>query len=669
LILPYDSERSLTVIEQHAGELAGVLVEPVQSRNPMLRPGAFLHRLREVTARTGVPLIFDEVITGFRVKPGGAQEWFGVEADIAAYGKCVGGGYPVGVVAGAARYMDTVDGGRWQDGPGAPDAATTYIGSTFEMHPATIAGTLAMMAHLREAGPALQDRLTARTERMATALNAMFRREGAPIQVMNFGSVFRFAWKGNASYAHQPLAIEVFHFHLLLRGIYLWEGRTCFLSTAHTDADVAAVIAAATDAIAAMKDGGFVAVTPGPAVASVQAALLARAEAVPEGPDWTVAEDVELTGPLDVGRLRGSVSAVVARHEALRTVFRDGATARGAEPSLETADLIAERTSIAAWWQDRLAERFDLTAGPLVRFLLVRTADRLHHLVLRAHHVVSDGISMSVLLRELAAGYAGENLGAPARQYTDHVAHLAGRDVARHRAYWVEQFADVPSLPALAAASDEGARHFGRLDAKLTVHAKKAARALGSTLFQVLLTPYGLLTHERFGDDVVFGVPVAGRDYPGGETVVGYCADMLPIRSRLDRDGTVGHYHTALRQTVLDAFAHQLPLSDIKHLLADCAAVLPLRTVFNLDLAVPPPDFGGLSARFCPVPSRAAMVDLRFDLIEADDGILLTADYRREVHSARYVAQWTDRYIATLAAVVTAAPTTPVRDILKEAEC
>ncbi|KWV34407.1 type I polyketide synthase [Micromonospora rifamycinica] len=662
LILPYDSERSLSIIEEHAHELGGVLVEAVQSRNPGVRPGAFLRRLREITARTGVPLIFDEVITGFRVKLGGAQEWFGVEADIAAYGKCIGGGHPVGVVAGAARYLDAVDGGGWQDGPGQAVPETTYIGSTFENHPATVAGTLAMLHHLREQGGALQDRLNAETDYLVTTLNTMFRREGAPIRVLHYGSLFRFTWKGNASYAYQPLAMEVFHFHLLLRGIYLWEGRTCFLSTAHTRADVERVVTAATEAVLAMRDGGFLTDEVPPRVAPAQAALLARSAAAPQDPDWTVAEDVELSGPVDVAALRRAVAGVVDRHEALRVVFRDGRPERGAPPELEVVDLDGTGLSYQQWWQQRLAEPFDLATGPLTRFFLVRSGDREQHLVLYAHHLVSDGISMTVLLDELAAGYDGTGPTEPALQYTDHLARLALRDVAGGREYWRTALAGVPPYTAPAGQRDAGDRHFGILDAELTAAVHKAAREYGSTPFQVLLTAHGLLAHHRFDtDDLVIGVPVAGRDYPRGVSVVGYCAEMLPIRSRLDAAGTVQDYHRALRQSMLAGLAHQVPLADVADLLGGDGA-FPLRTVFNLDHAVPAPRFAGLSARFRPVPARAALVDLRLDLIESDDHLRLTVDYRTSVHDAGQVADWADRFVATVRAVV-AGPHTSLREI------
>src|SRR5262249_36391368 len=116
LMLSYADPRSLELIRRHAAELAGVLVEPVQSRRPDFQPGQFLHDLRQLTRDRDIALIFDEIITGFRIAPGGAQEWFGVHADIATYGKVIGGGMPIGVVAGASRYLDAIDGGAWEYG-------------------------------------------------------------------------------------------------------------------------------------------------------------------------------------------------------------------------------------------------------------------------------------------------------------------------------------------------------------------------------------------------------------------------------------------------------------------------------------------------------------------------------------------------------------------------
>ncbi len=116
IVLPYGTDEALEIIRKRAHEVAAVIVEPIQSRRPEFQPREFIREVREITRQSGSVFVFDEVITGFRTGPRGAQEYYGVEADLATYGKVVGRSMPLGVVAGKAEYMDTFDGGMWQYG-------------------------------------------------------------------------------------------------------------------------------------------------------------------------------------------------------------------------------------------------------------------------------------------------------------------------------------------------------------------------------------------------------------------------------------------------------------------------------------------------------------------------------------------------------------------------
>src|SRR5262249_10271730 len=148
---------ALEAVRQQGRELAAVLVEPVQSRRPELQPREFLRELRKITAQAGTVLIFDEVITGFRLHQGGAQAFFGVRADLATYGKVVAGGMPMGVVAGRSWVMDAFDGGVWGYGDDSfPQAGRTFFAGTFVRHPLALAAARAALRHLKVAGPALQ---------------------------------------------------------------------------------------------------------------------------------------------------------------------------------------------------------------------------------------------------------------------------------------------------------------------------------------------------------------------------------------------------------------------------------------------------------------------------------------------------------------------------------
>ena len=121
-------------------------------------------------------LIFDEIVTGFRVHPGGVQALFGIRADLVTYGKVVGGGMPIGILAGKAAFMDALDGGFWQYGDDSyPAAGVTFFAGTFVRHPLALAATAAVLKHLKEAGPALQEGLSERTGRLVDAPQQRFR--------------------------------------------------------------------------------------------------------------------------------------------------------------------------------------------------------------------------------------------------------------------------------------------------------------------------------------------------------------------------------------------------------------------------------------------------------------------------------------------------------------
>lgn len=231
ICLEYDATASLEEIEKRCDEIAAVIVEPVQSRNLALKPREFIKQLRALTKDKDIPLIFDEILTGFRIHQGGAQAWYGVKADLATYGKVIGGGLPIGAVAGSKRYMDLVDGGtdwRFGDDSYPKDERAVSMG-TFNQNPHSMTAAFAMLNHMKEEGPSLQNTLTDKAENCFGALNTFFRDNGYPLEIDYFGAQFRFSAKRN---------LDLFYHHLIHQGVYVWEMRNLFLSTAHTDRDI-----------------------------------------------------------------------------------------------------------------------------------------------------------------------------------------------------------------------------------------------------------------------------------------------------------------------------------------------------------------------------------------------------------------------------------------------
>ncbi|MBW4636653.1 MAG: aminotransferase class III-fold pyridoxal phosphate-dependent enzyme [Gloeocapsa sp. UFS-A4-WI-NPMV-4B04] len=261
LVLDYGDVKSLEAIAYHKNELAAVLVEPVQSRRIELQPKAFLQQLRQLTKELKIALIFDEMVSGFRIHPGGAQAWFDIEADIATYGKIIGGGMPIGIIAGKAIYMDRIDGGIWNYGDSSsPQAEKTFFAGTFCKHPLAIAAARAVLKHLKTQGAALQEQLNQHTSQFVETLNTYFQKEKLPIEMVNFGSLFGSASSGTASVENSPSVggLDLLYYHLLDRGIIL-RGDGGFLSTAHTEEDIDYMVWAVKDSIEELREGGFLA--------------------------------------------------------------------------------------------------------------------------------------------------------------------------------------------------------------------------------------------------------------------------------------------------------------------------------------------------------------------------------------------------------------------------
>ena len=257
LILDYGTEESLRIITERAHELAAVLVEPIQSRRPDFQPVGFLQEVRRVTAAAGTALIFDEVITGFRLHQGGAQAAFGIRADIATYGKVIGGGLPIGAIAGSKTYMDALDGGFWQYGDrSVPEVGVTYFAGTFVRHPLALAAAQASLHHLRDQGPALQATLNATTAGLAAQLNAAAQQRQLPLTVVYAGSLWKIKFTTELPYSTLLFTL------MREKGVHIWDNFPCFLTEAHTAADVQRVVAAFTSSLDELVAVGFLPAAP-----------------------------------------------------------------------------------------------------------------------------------------------------------------------------------------------------------------------------------------------------------------------------------------------------------------------------------------------------------------------------------------------------------------------
>ena len=250
LLAPFnDVETATSIIEEHHGELAAVIIEPFQRLIPP-RPG-FLQAIRDVTAHHGIPLIFDEVVTGFRFAYGGAQEFYGVTPDLAAFGKILGGGYPLAAVCGREDIMAVYD----QSQVGA-DGFVNQVG-TLNANPVACAAGLATLAELRKEG--VYERLRATGRRVREGLQKVCDEAEIPAQVSGEDSLFDvyFTDKPVTDYrstlANDSKMTARFNTALLERGILKPWPFKMYVSLAHTKEDVDQTIEIFTQVIEELK--------------------------------------------------------------------------------------------------------------------------------------------------------------------------------------------------------------------------------------------------------------------------------------------------------------------------------------------------------------------------------------------------------------------------------
>jgi glutamate-1-semialdehyde 2,1-aminomutase len=252
LVAPFnDLPATADVVEQHQRELAAVIVEPLQ-RSLKPEPG-FLEGLRALTRRHGIVLIFDEIVTGFRLAWGGAQERYGVVPDLACYGKAMAGGYPLSAVAGRKDLLELAN--PSQKGRGK----YCFLSGTLTGNPVAAAAGLAALNVLQQAG--VYDRLHAVGQRLAEGLRRAGVSLGVPLQVLGDGPVLQVYFTERRPLRHHRDLLHAdkgkavrFGHELIRRGVYCTPGGKLYLSLAHSDADVDRTIAIAADALGALKE-------------------------------------------------------------------------------------------------------------------------------------------------------------------------------------------------------------------------------------------------------------------------------------------------------------------------------------------------------------------------------------------------------------------------------
>lgn len=700
VVLEYGAGASLDYIRKHSDEIAAVMVEPIQSRHPELQPRAFLHELRRITAEAGTALIFDEVVTGFRVALGGAQEYYGIRADLATYGKVIGGGYPIGVVAGKREYLDALDGGQWQYGDdSAPEAGMTFFAGTFVRHPLAMAAAKSVLEYLKKEGPELQQRLARKVAEAARGVEEGFREAGLDIKVHPCGAWFTFNMPSDARFG------SLLHYLMREKGVHVLESYPCFFTTAHSDGDFARVVTAFRESALELRRGGMLPDPMRTAVASKESSEVTsemHAEARPGHPDhvpltesqreiWLAAAlsdeancafnesmTLRLHGVADEKEIEKALEAAIARHDALRSTIdpdqeclRIAPEAKIAIPLVDLSALSADDR--AAVLEERTTEEarlpFDLLNGPLLRATLFRTAPDELVLLMAGHHIVLDGWSANQLLEDMgriysaARGNAKPEL-APLLPFSSYA--LKEQEEAQAGAYeeneryWVDIFngrapvLDLPlDRPRAAVKTYGGSTLNTKIGPELYSELKKASSKLGCTLYVTLLSGFQMLLHRLTRQsEVVVGISAAGQSVFDNASLVGHCVHFLPMLSELPKPYAAKDHIAITRKKLLDAYDHQeftygTLLRKLK--MPRDASRLPLIEVqFNLEKLGSNVHFDGLRVEMSANPKAFVNTDLFLNIVESSEGLSLSCDYNTDLLDRKTLDRWMAAYATLL---------------------
>ena len=387
-----------------------------------------------------------------------------------------------------------------------------------------------------------------------------------------------------------------------------------------------------------------------------------------------------LRGELRTEALRRALDAVVRRHESLRTRFRSVAgrpvqiVAQEEPAAMEVVELDGDRGALERRVREEAHRRFDLSEGPCFRTTLFRLSDEEQVVLLSTHHIVSDGWSEGVLVRELGALYEAFLSGQPAQlpklpiQYADYARWqrewLQGEVLESQLGYWKGQLANLPVLelpldrPRPALERHRGARETLSLEAPLAEKLVELSRREGVTLFMTLLAAFQTLLHRYTGQpDVVVGLPIAGRNRSELEGLIGLFVNTLVLRGELSGNPSFREVLGRVRKVALEAYAHQdVPFEKLVEELRperDLSRNPLFQVMFVLqNVPLEPLELKDVTSSPMDLNRRTAHLDLTLYMRETEQGLKATAEYNTDLFDRGTIERMLEHFAVLLESIV-----------------
>jgi amino acid adenylation domain-containing protein len=410
------------------------------------------------------------------------------------------------------------------------------------------------------------------------------------------------------------------------------------------------------------------------------------AQLEPDNPFYNIPLALRLQGPLDLTALTAALNSLLARHEALRTgfVLAGGRPLQHINPIVSFTPAVsdlrqyvaAEREALVQEWLHRETRApFDLTQAPLLRLRLLQLAEQDYVALFTLHHIIADGWSLGVLVRELAAYYAAARIGLATQalplpvQYPDYALWqrqwLTAEVLQEQLSYWQQRLHEAP--PYLSLPTDRprpgrpthrGNRQTLRLPAALLTGLRQLSRGEGATLFMTLLTAFQVLLARYTGQrDIVVGTPVAGRRRTELEGLIGFFVNTLVLRVEVAGGLTFRQLLGRVREAMLEALAHQdVPLEKIVEVLRPerQGTHQPLFNVLftyqNESVSLPRLD--GLTVSVLETDSPVAKFDLSLSMVEEAEGLTASLAYDTDLFDDTTVTRLLNHWQTLLEAIV-----------------